>query len=102
MINKVVTIASDQTVFDVALQTEGTVENVVEFMSRNGIESLESDITGLEVSFEITRNFNQTYYISNEITVSNKPKRYLNTIEASLIQDNGFLLFQQDGYKILL
>lgn len=102
MITKVVTIKSTQTVFDVALQTEGTVDNVVEFMSRNGIESLESDITGLEVSYEVTRDYIQTYYIANNTTIATKPIKYLNTVEPSLIQDNGFSLFQQDGYKILL
>lgn len=102
MITKVVTIKSTQTVFDIALQTEGTVENVVDFMSRNGIDSLDSDITGKEISYEITRDYIQTYYIANQTTVATRPTKYLNTIEPCLLQDNGFYLFQQDGYKILL
>lgn len=102
MITKVVTVKGTQTVFDLSLQLTGSIDDVLTFMDESGIDSLDSDIKGLEIKYEVTRNYAQSYYIANEIEVGTRPINYLNTNTDELLQDNGFLLFKDDGYKILL
>lgn len=101
--NKVVTAKSTQTVLDLSLQLKGSVEKVFELISENtNIENLESDVTGLDVSYDVNNTAVQKYYIANNVSVSAKPVVYLNSIDSALIVGDDAYLIQENDYKILL
>lgn len=101
--NKVVTAKSTQTVLDLSLQLKGSVEKVFELISENtNIENLESDVTGLDVSYDVNNTAVQKYYIANNVSVSAKPVVYLNSTDSALIVRDDAYLIQENDYKILL
>lgn len=101
--NKVVTAKSTQTVLDLSLQLKGSVEKVFELISENtNIENLESDVTGLDVSYDVNNTAVQKYYIANNVSVSAKPVVYLNSTNLALIVGDDAYLIQENDYKILL
>lgn len=101
--NKVVTAKSTQTVLDLSLQLKGSVEKVFELISENtNIENLESDVTGLDVSYDVNNTAVQKYYIANNVSVSAKPVVYLNSTDSALIVGDDAYLIQENDYKILL
>lgn len=101
--NKVVTAKSTQTVLDLSLQLKGSVEKVFELISENtNIENLETDVTGLDVSYDVNNTAVQKYYIANNVSVSAKPVVYLNSIDSALIVGDDAYLIQENDYKILL
>ena len=101
--NKVVTAKSTQTVLDLSLQLKGSVEKVFELISENtNIENLESDVTGLDVSYDVNNTAVQKYYIANNVSVSAKPVVCLNSTDSALIVRDDAYLIQENDYKILL
>lgn len=101
--NKVVTAKSTQTVLDLSLQLKGSVEKVFELISENtNIENLETDVTGLDVSYDVNNTAVQKYYIANNVSVSAKPVVYLNSTDSALIVEDDAYLIQENDYKILL
>ena len=101
--NKVVTAKSTQTVLELSLQLKGSVEKVFELISENtNIENLESDVTGLDVSYDVNNTAVQKYYIANNVSVSAKPVVYLNSTDSALIVGDDAYLIQENDYKILL
>ncbi len=101
--NKVVTAKSTQTVLDLSLQLKGSVEKVFELISENtNIENLETDVTGLDVSYDVNNTAVQKYYIANNVSVSAKPVVYLNSTDSALIVGDDAYLIQENDYKILL
>jgi hypothetical protein len=100
--NKVVTIQSTQTVFDLALQLEGDADREFTVIAENpSIENLNSDATGIEATYDINNTYAQRYYISKSIEVSNKPENYLNKVDGFLLCENENRLVQENGYRIL-
>ena len=101
--NTVVTANSTQTVLDLSLQLKGSVEKVFELISENtNIENLETDVTGLDVSYDVNNTAVQKYYIANNVSVSAKPVVYLNSTDSALIVEDDAYLIQENDYKILL
>lgn len=102
--DKVVTAKSTQTAFDLALQLHGNVDEVFTLIEENPeIENLETDVTGIEVSYRINDTFVQKSYISKGVSVSSKPRQYRNTsgLPALKIGTDAYLLIT-NGYKLLI
>lgn len=101
--NKVVTAKSTQTVIDLSLQLKGSVEKVFELISENtNIENIETDVSGLDISYDVNNTAVQKYYIANNVSVSAKPQVYLNRTGDALILAEDSYLIQENDYKILL
>lgn len=58
-LNKIVTIGSSQSIFDIALQYYGSVDKVFDVVRDLGVDSINSDITG--ITFTVTNTTNQIY-----------------------------------------
>lgn len=101
--DKVVTGKSSQTAFDLALQLHGSVDDVFELLAANPeIENLESDVTGVEINYEVNDTFVQKFYINNGATVSSKPIRYRNSNLPKLKIGTDSYLLINNGYNILI
>lgn len=72
--DKVVTITSGQSLLDLSLQYYGNVENVFDVIEQLGLESLDSDPTGvnLTVTDENKKNTIYQFCLKNNITIANK------------------------------
>lgn len=72
--DKVVTISSSQSLIDLSLQYYGTVEGVFDLIEQIGVESLDSDPTGVDltVTEENKRNNVYQFCLKNNITIANK------------------------------
>lgn len=72
--DKVVTITSGQSLIDLSLQYYGTVESVFDLIEQLGLESLDSDPTGvnLTVTSDNTKNTVYQFCLKNNITIANK------------------------------
>lgn len=68
-----VTIRHTQSVFDIALQYYGGAEKVFDFIKENGLESILSDPTAIELKYTLSNEFVPFYFRTNQTTVSTKP-----------------------------
>lgn len=103
VLNKVVTIKQNQSLFDLSLQYYGDVENVYSLIqSNNYLDSILSDnFNGNVLNYTSEINYVNNYYSKNLIDIATKPQI---TIEESnyLLQEDGSYLLQEDGFKIIL
>jgi hypothetical protein len=101
--DKVVTAKSTQTPFDLALQLHGNVDAVFDLIEANpAIENVESEVGGLEISYELNDTYVQKFYIQNSVTVSSKPTRYRNTNGPRIKIGVDCFLLINNGYNILI
>jgi hypothetical protein len=103
VLNKVVTIKQNQSLFDLSLQYYGDVESVYTLIqSNNYLDSILSDnFNGNVLNYTSEINYVNNYYSKNLIDIATKPQI---TIEESnyLLQEDGTYLLQEDGFKIIL
>lgn len=103
VLNKVVTIKQNQSLFDLSLQYYGDVENVYNLIQSNTyLDSILSDnFNGNVLNYTSEINYVNNYYSKNLIDIATKPQI---TIEESnyLLQEDGSYLLQEDGFKIIL
>lgn len=103
VLNKVVTIKQNQSLFDLSLQYYGDVENVYSLIQSNTyLDSILSDnFNGNVLNYTSEINYVNNYYSKNLINIGTKPQI---TIEESnyLLQEDGSYLLQEDGFKIIL
>lgn len=103
VLNKVVTIKQNQSLFDLSLQYYGNVENVYSLIQSNTyLDSILSDnFNGNVLNYTSEINYVNNYYSKNLIDIATKPQI---TIEESnyLLQEDGSYLLQEDGFKIIL
>ena len=100
---KVVTGTSSQTVLDITLQTLGDADKTFELISANpSIENIHSDISGLDIEYELSSNYNQRYYIAQNQSVANKPIPYKNSLGPFILCENGNYLTQENTYKFIV
>ena len=69
---KIVTISQDKTPFDVALQYYGGAEFVYDFVRENGLESIESDPTGITLQYTELNTVVPLYFRKTGKQVSTK------------------------------
>jgi hypothetical protein len=102
-LNNVVTIKSEQTIFDLSLQHYGDVEKVYDLVHDNDfIDSvLSSDIVGETLTLRDVKNYVTDWYIKNRVNVGTKPTMQKD-LNSYLLQENGYYLLQENGYKIIL
>lgn len=101
--NKIVTVKQGQSIFDLALQLYGSADNWIDLIRENPqIENIESDLTGMQLSYVINNSQVQKSYIADAVEVGTKPINYANSDEPGLIYADRFYIVQSDGYKILL
>ena len=101
--NKIVTVKQGQSIFDLALQLYGSADNWIDLIRENPqIENIESDLTGMQLSYVINNSQVQKSYIADSVEVATKPINYANSDEPALIYADRFYIVQSDGYKILL
>ncbi len=99
-VNKLVTIKSEQTLFDLSLQYYGDVSFVYQLIQENTYldsilsESYNSNILTLNAE----KNYVNNYYSKFSIEVGTKPIDF----NAYLLTEDGGYLLQEDGFKILL
>lgn len=72
--DKVVTISSNQSLMDLSLQYYGSVERVFDIITQLGVESLDSNPTGLNLTITTANTTNNVYQFcfKNNITIANK------------------------------
>jgi hypothetical protein len=72
--DKVVTIKTSQSLLDLSLQYYGTIENVFNLITQLGVESLDSDPTGFNLTVTETNKRNNVYQfcLKNNLTIANK------------------------------
>ena len=103
VLNKVVTIKQNQSLFDLSLQYYGDVENVYSLIQSNTyLDSILSDnFNGNVLNYTSEINYVNNYYSKNLINIGTKPQI---TIEESnyLLQEDVSYLLQEDGFKIIL
>lgn len=68
--DKVVTIKSTQNLLDISLQYYGTIERVFDVVDVLGLESINSDPTGKELTVTTTNNNVYQYCLRNNITLA--------------------------------
>jgi len=104
VLNKVVTIKKQQSLFDLSLQYYGDVESVYTLIQSNSyLDSILSDnFNGNVLNYTSEINYVNNYYSKNLIDIATKPITI--TIEESnyLLQEDGSYLLQEDGFKIIL
>lgn len=103
VLNKVVTIKQNQSLFDLSLQYYGNVENVYSLIQSNTyLDSILSDnFNGNVLNYTSEINYVNNYYSKNLINIGTKPQI---TIEESnyLLQEDGTYLLQENGFKIII
>ena len=103
-LNKVVTITSEQTLFDLSLQYYGDVSKVYELIQNNtfldSIISEEFNSNILTLTSE--KNYVNNYFEKNGINIGTKPKVIVVEGFSYLLQENGDYLLQENGSKIIL
>jgi hypothetical protein len=98
-LNKLVTIKSEQSLFDLSLQYYGDVSFIYDLIQKNSfIENiLVNDINGNIIELENIKDYVTEFYNKKDLTVGT------NTIVKNfLLQEDGFYLLQENGSKILL
>lgn len=103
-LNKLVTIKSEQSLFDLSLQYYGDVSFVYQLIQENTYldsilsESYSSNILTLNAE----KNYVNNYYAKYSIEVGTKPKVIVVEGVSYLLQENGSYLLQENGSKIIL
>jgi hypothetical protein len=98
-LNKLVTIKSEQSLFDLSLQYYGDVSFIYDLIQKNSfIENiLVNDVNGNIIELENIKDYVTEFYNKKDLTVGT------NTIVKNfLLQEDGFYLLQENGSKILL
>ncbi len=97
--NKLVTIKSEQSLFDLSLQYYGDVSFIYELIQNNSfIDSILDNELNANNLGEITKkNYVNEYYSKRGINIGSKTY-----FKGFLLQEDGYYLLQEDGYKILL
>ena len=104
VINKVVTIKSEQNIFDLSLQFYGSAEDCINLIQANSfIENLSSSgFEGNELTYVLNNNLAPRYYRNNKIEVATGfPVVEIEGIDF-LLQEDGFYILQENGFKIIL
>jgi hypothetical protein len=103
-LNKLVTIKSEQSLFDLSLQYYGDVSFIYQLIQENTYldsilsESYSSNILTLNAE----KNYVNNYYAKYSIEVGTKPKVIVVEGVSYLLQENGDYLLQENGSKIIL
>jgi hypothetical protein len=103
-LNKLVTIKSEQSLFDLSLQHYGDVSFVYKLIQENTYldsilsESYSSNILTLNAE----KNYVNNYYAKGGIEIGTKPKVIVIDGFNYLLQENGSYLLQENGDKIIL
>ena len=99
--NKVGTIYSTQTIYDLALQYYGSVDKVITMIGENpNLVNLETLPSG-EIKYTLNNDEVQKFFFGKSI--STRPEIYYNTINLDyLITDQMDFLVQENSYKIIL
>lgn len=99
-LNKVVTIKSEQSLFDLSLQYYGDVSFIYELIQNNSFldSILSNDFNSNVLTLGTEKNYVNNYYAKNGVEIGTKP---IDTNAYLLLENGGFLL-QEDGFKILL
>jgi hypothetical protein len=102
-LNNVVTIKSEQTIFDLSLQHYGDVEKVYDLVHDNDFidNVLTTDIVGETLTLRDVKNYVTDWYVKNRVSVGTKPTMPKD-LNSYLLQENGYYLLQENEYKIIL
>lgn len=103
-LNKVVTITSEQTLFDISLQYYGDISFVYDLIQNNTFldNILSEDFNNNTLKLSNEKNYVSNYFEKYSINVGTKPLISTVELEPALLQENGFYLLQENGFKILL
>lgn len=99
-LNKVVTIKSEQSLFDLSLQYYGDVSFIYELIQNNSFldNILTNDFNSNILTLGTEKNYVNNYYEKNSINIGTLPKDN----NSYILQEDGFYLLQENGFKILL
>jgi len=103
-LNKLVTIKSEQSLFDLSLQYYGDVSFIYQLIQENNYldsvlsESYSSNILTLNAE----KNYVNNYYAKGSIEIGTKPRVIVIDGVNYLLQENGDYLLQENGSKIIL
>lgn len=99
-LNKLVTIKSEQSIFDLSLQYYGSLDNIYDLIQNNSfIDSIiNTEINGNILILNNDKNFVNEYYRKNSINIGTK-KPFANNY---LLNEDGSYLLQENGFYILL
>ena len=103
-IAKVVTIKSEQNIFDLSLQYYGSAEDCISLIKANTfIENLNSSgFEGNQLNYTLNNNLAPRYYRENKIEVATGFPIFEVAGVNYLKQENGFFILQENGFKIKL
>jgi hypothetical protein len=98
-LNKLVTIKSEQSLFDLSLQYYGDVSFIYDLIQKNSfIENiLVNDVNGNIIELENIKDYVTEFYNKKDLTIGTNT-----VVKNFLLQENGFFLLQENGSKILL
>lgn len=99
-LNKVVTITSEQTLFDLSLQYYGDVSFVYDLIQNNTFldNILSNSFNSNTLILGNEKNYVNNYYYKNNIMIGTKQIN----INSFLLQEDGFYLLQENNSKIIL
>jgi hypothetical protein len=98
-LNKLVTIKSEQSLFDLSLQYYGDISFIYDLIQKNSfIENiLVNDVNGNIIELENIKDYVTEFYNKKDLTIGTNT-----VVKNFLLQENGFFLLQENGSKILL
>lgn len=99
-LNKVVTITSEQTLFDISLQYYGDISFVYDLIQNNTFldNILSNSFNSNTLILGNEKNYVNNYYYKNNIMIGTKQIN----INSFLLQEDGFYLLQENNSKIIL
>lgn len=103
-VNKVVTIRSNQSIFDLSLQYNGNVSDVYNLIQNNSFfdSIISTDFSGNILTLSGEKNFVNDYYVKNGVNIGTLPIVITTSEFSYLLQENGSYLLQENGDKIIL
>jgi hypothetical protein len=96
--NKVVTVGTSQSIFDIALQYSGDVSKCLEIIQNNSqIDNMETDLTGKSISVNVIDNSINLYFKNRIIGC-----KYPEIRNGYILTDDGDYVTDDDGNYITI
>lgn len=103
---RIITMKSDQTLFDLALQYHGKAEDVYKLLLENPfIDSILDDgYISKELKYVQNNTMIPNFYFKNNITVATRYPVSQGAVAQFnyLLQEDGFYLLQENGFRIII
>lgn len=102
VINKIVTIKENQSIFDISLQIYGTTERVFEVLNLTNKVELTDTLVGSSFEYVYEKTNVPVFFSTKQINISTLVFMNEPIIDYYLLQEDGFYILQENNDKIIL